>query len=686
MATSGSFNTTGYEGRYLVFSWSVKNTQADRISTNKSVISWSLKGAGTGGAGYYYAGNFKLVIDGQTVYSSADRIKLYNGTTVASGTITLTHDSNGERSFSASAQAGIYLVAVNCSGSGSFTIDAIPRATTPTISGTLSLGSTITISTASRGSTAFTHRLYYSWGSIRNVLIATDVATSINWTIPKTLAENILAVSSGELEIRCVTYNGSEVIGIKAITETVSVPDTEEFRPTIQSITAVDANDLPVNVYTVGKSQLKFTISAVGGYVSGSANRNSYPEKAVIVVDGVSYTVVLGQSAESTFTLTTNPLRNAGALYAMVTVTDSRGRTASMSFAYTAYEYEAPEISDFIARRCMSNGTLDDSGIYLSLYLRTSVSPLNSQNAKTYKIVYEKDSTETTIMTGELASYVDEEKTYYTYDLSPVVTFSVDSSWTIRAYVYDSFNSDNPAVATVIVPTEATFMDWRANGKGIAFGKVSTKDGLECAWPIYDRFDTIVNNGLASYGGGSNAIDPNTTIEHCILTNKNTPSTDFWYIETLFYSTKSATANRVQNAYPYKSGDSNYKRYYYNGAWSDWFEVQAVVERGASGIWSYKKMSSGEVELWGALPIRNVDCNIALGGMYRTAVITPDAFPFDVLDPYLVCNYESDGYGAIYWATNYVTSEKPPTFYLIRPTSATIVLGQILYRVRGWWY
>lgn len=128
MASSGSFNTSGYGSgnwfRCLNFSWSV---QSQSISNNSTTISWTLRGAGGATNNWYQAGNFSVVIDGNTVYSSGSRINLYNGTTVASGTYTLWHDNNGNRSFSASAQAGIYTYAVNCSGSGSWSLPTIPR-------------------------------------------------------------------------------------------------------------------------------------------------------------------------------------------------------------------------------------------------------------------------------------------------------------------------------------------------------------------------------------------------------------------------------------------------------------------------------------------------------------------------------------------------------------------------------
>lgn len=121
MALSGSFNTTAYDGRYLTFSW----TATQDKSTNSSTISWSLVGAG-GDSTYYRAAPFKVVIEGETVYSSSTRINLYKGTTVATGTKTIQHNSDGNKSFSASAEAAIYVTSVNVKGSKSFTLDEIP--------------------------------------------------------------------------------------------------------------------------------------------------------------------------------------------------------------------------------------------------------------------------------------------------------------------------------------------------------------------------------------------------------------------------------------------------------------------------------------------------------------------------------------------------------------------------------
>lgn len=128
MALSGSLKTTGYDGRYLVFSWSATQNTAK----NQSTISWTLKGAGTGGAGYYMAAPFSVSIAGEEVYKSSTRIKLWVDTVVASGTKTFTHDSEGKKSFKVSVKAAIYAASYNCSGSDTFTLNTIPRAATIT--------------------------------------------------------------------------------------------------------------------------------------------------------------------------------------------------------------------------------------------------------------------------------------------------------------------------------------------------------------------------------------------------------------------------------------------------------------------------------------------------------------------------------------------------------------------------
>ena len=124
MANSGSFGTGSYSDRYLTFNWWINE---QNIGENYTEIGWNLVGSGGSTTKWYKTGNVKVVIDGEQVYYNSTRFNLYNGTTVASGKKRIYHNNDGSKQFSAYAEAGIYTVAVNCSGDGSWWINNIPR-------------------------------------------------------------------------------------------------------------------------------------------------------------------------------------------------------------------------------------------------------------------------------------------------------------------------------------------------------------------------------------------------------------------------------------------------------------------------------------------------------------------------------------------------------------------------------
>ena len=97
MASSGSITTNESHGRSVTLSWTLSS---QNIEKNTSTIAWTLKGSGSA-SGYVMSGGFKAIINGTTVYSTSTdtRIELRNGTVVASGSITITHNSDGTKSF-----------------------------------------------------------------------------------------------------------------------------------------------------------------------------------------------------------------------------------------------------------------------------------------------------------------------------------------------------------------------------------------------------------------------------------------------------------------------------------------------------------------------------------------------------------------------------------------------------------
>lgn len=128
MATTGQLTTSAWKGtygnRYLKLSW---ERTAFSVVEQTSTIQWTLTGEGTY-TGYVMSAPFTVVIDGETVYNSDTRIKLYPNQEVASGTKTIKHNTDGTKSFAISVKAAIYYGNINATGSDTFTLDLVGMA------------------------------------------------------------------------------------------------------------------------------------------------------------------------------------------------------------------------------------------------------------------------------------------------------------------------------------------------------------------------------------------------------------------------------------------------------------------------------------------------------------------------------------------------------------------------------
>ena len=112
----------------------------------------------------------------------------YKDRTFASGTLELSHNADGTKSFTVAAFSGwLYGNGDYTAAAKSFTLPTIPRATTPAI-GPVTIGGKATISLP-RASASFTHTLTYTFGSASGT-IATKVGSSYTWTSSQSLAKN----------------------------------------------------------------------------------------------------------------------------------------------------------------------------------------------------------------------------------------------------------------------------------------------------------------------------------------------------------------------------------------------------------------------------------------------------------------------------------------------------------------
>lgn len=339
MATSGTFKTSAYDGACLQFDWSLKSQST---VNNQSVISWTLKGAGIKSGYWYMAGPFKCTVNGTVVYQSSTRIKLYTGTVVASGELAIGHDSNGSKSFSAYAECAIYTSAVNCKGSGSWSLPDIGRASQPSLntwpnnSPDFNIGDTIVVH-MNRKSTVFTHTVVLKLGSY-SYTIGTGVTDNISLDTDN-IASSLYAQmpNSNEMtgEITVTTYSGSSVIGTSSCAIIAHVVNSNPVFDVGYSDTNSDTVAITGNSQYIIRNNSTLQIS-----VSNAKALNSATLKTLTaVVNGNAYT---GTLSGTTGTINVGVVNVSYDTEVTVKIVDSRGNTGQKKITVLVYDWSLP--------------------------------------------------------------------------------------------------------------------------------------------------------------------------------------------------------------------------------------------------------------------------------------------------------------------------------------------------------
>lgn len=554
MAINGSTSVqvTAYDT--LKFNWAQK---VQSTPNNYTVVTWNLQLiSGSAGKIISTASKAWSVTVNGTVYSDTNSVAIENNTTktLASGETVIAHNNDGTKSFSYSfsQEFGITFAGASVgtkTGSGTGTLNTIPRATQPSLhTSSIDMGGTVTIYTP-RASDAFTHDLSYSFAGGAYQTIQTGVTTSVYWLVPLTLANSIPNTASGTVTIRCITKNGTTTVGEKTVLLTAKVPAT--VIPTISTVSHTEAaTGLPSGIggYVQSKSKIKATITAAGAY---SSTIKSYSS----TFQGKTYT---GAS------FTSDTVTQSGSMNIVTTVTDSRGRSASKTTAISVLGYEPPKIGAFRVTRRNSSGAADPNGQNVQIAVSYSVTSLNSKNTASAKIEY-KNSTATTWTTLETRTALS-----MTGTISPTTTFSIDYQWDFRVTLSDAFKAE--AVYTTYIPSGAVILDIKADGKGIAFFKTSTKDGVEIAGELPGSAISLTSNtNLDTLKTPGFYVIPTGSIA---LTVSNKPYTDAVAASIRVERTGDGMIKQIVQKST-KTDGVIYERGYDSSGWGTWNVVYA---------------------------------------------------------------------------------------------------------------
>lgn len=614
MALSGSISTNGAsgegEGRYYTLSW----TATQSIANNTSTISWTLSTAG-GYSSWITERTVYVDIDGERVFSKTNAVDRYRGT-IATGTKTISHNSDGTRSFSVSLAAAIYYSSIQCTGSQTFTLDTIARASTLSVSdGTLG---TKTTPTADRKSSSFTHTLTWECGSYSGTIATKSPATSWDFTPELKLA----SVAPYGQKVYCTytlsTYNGSTLVGTDSKSVWFAIPSSVKPSCTL-SLSDSKGYASTYGGYIQGESQLSVTINATQAYGSPISR---YSASA----NGTTY---------STRTFTTSVLTKVGTNTISATVTDGRERPGSVSSNITVLAYSRPQITNLKVRRCNANGTENDRGGYGKISFHCTITPLSNKNTRACSLRYRQSGATTWTNAPAI--------TLSAYDQDcnpPVIQMSDAHSYEVQINLTDAFGTTS---AVTSISTGYCLYHIPASGKGITFGGIAEGDGFSVKMDAtfgekIDAKKAIYMNGADTFhkdnsgklqivpsthfAGGLTEDIPVVTVDCNEMTTSGTYylgvnstnmpiAVDGW----LTVKTYAPDAGYCFQEFFTIWGSRRYRRIRKNGTWESWIqEADFVVEEGTSGIWTYRKWSSSAAECWGEVTV-NTAITEKLGAM-----------------------------------------------------------------------
>lgn len=406
-------------------------------------------------------GNISFGGNASGSFNFSNTFTTYQTKLLYSRTFTVNHNADGSGSVTASAWFETRVSAGTVRASKTLTLHKIPRASKPSVSGTKELGQTLTLN-MNRASSNYTHTVRWSWAG-QSGTIGTGIGASTTWTPQIGLAAYLTNAESSKCTLTTTTYNGSTVIGTSEVSFDLAVQSSAV--PTISAVTISDLAGYFANyqAFVAGYSKIKADITAASVYGATIA----------------SYKLFVGDSSVigSTNSLTLNDVAAVNNLFETVnltvTVIDTRGRSASQTKQVVIANYNVQGANNLSAKRWDTTGNKeDDESSTVRVHIDGSLFQVNGQGTTTGTVKVEyKERQETQYTTHQTKSVSGS----YNFDFD--VT-NIDSAkvYDFNVIVTDSFNQS--ISYALIIPTATPIMDFRNDGKGMAFFGVSRYEGV----------------------------------------------------------------------------------------------------------------------------------------------------------------------------------------------------------------
>lgn len=348
-------------------------------------------------------------------------------------------------------------------------VDWQEPATQPSLSAsTVEMGKSVTINTPAVNS-AYRHTLRYAFGSASGT-IATGIASSVSWTPPVSLANQIPSATVGSGTIYCDTYSGSTLLGTKSVSITLTVPGS--VVPSAGTLSAALAEDTSgTGLYVKGMGKAKLTLSGASGAYGSSTT---------------SYTITGGGWTATNGALTTGTLASAGNITFTATVTDSRGRKASTTRTISVIDYTKPGVAVCDVYRCDADGNRKKAGTYFAVEINASYSAITG-NTLSITARYKKQSESSY---GTAANVTNNGKTVIGGG-----NIGASTTYDVLVTVADKYNSLS---IPRTLSTKSVLQSFKRSA-GAAIGKVAElANWLDVAWNTRIRGNLQVDGTISS--------------------------------------------------------------------------------------------------------------------------------------------------------------------------------------------
>lgn len=651
--------------------------------------------------------------------------------------IDMSHKDDGTLSIALSgsitAPTGTSFEGHKTSGSGTATMDTIPRASTIYSAGNVTLGNACNIKFVP-ASASFRYRIKFAMGGWEFISAAfhpgkTSLYTYDKYVIPLEVAKQMPYSLYGTMSVTLATYSDSDAnvqIGSSSSSFVVTVPDNAETKPSV-TMTLSPISSLPsafAGLFVQGKTKVKATLTASGKY---GATIMSYSMTA----EGKSY------GSDDDFT--SDFLSNYGAKTIHGYAVDARGFVGSTSKDISVIAYSGPRLlavsgeKNVIAARCDKDGSLKDNGTYLKIKARRSYYPVVSDGVQKnfckieYRYKQEGGSYNSwatilasntlgsdEIITGALLGGVLEATKNYVVQVRAIDDIGEADTTTISVPTDKVYSHENGAINSYGFGTYVQEANTFLMGDDITLksrGKMTAKSFTlierditvggdpNTYYPVHINPQTWFNSQpiFLSVGKMLGTASPAWEGNHSSGTSSLmigwTFRCDGWdgngsYFNTLYKSEPYAKliahvegqAGAARGVVVWlRGGGADYKmvcsapsdiKVYLedtdisNSAGSELIvspreyegnlgilykgcgTADVVIEEGTSGIWSYRKWSSGVSECWGVYTAASLNCGkINSGGFYHSDTVTVN-FPTGLFasTPIVVCDGGSYSY------------------------------------------